>query len=118
MRNGADINLTFRISKNQNVDCALTLTEWKAIYNGTGTGTGTERPYLVVESDKHLTVINPNFNDNWMMCFGSYEEKKITQQTTTNKPNPLPGDTVKVTAKIILPGITINTSRISTTFNI
>ena len=100
MRNGADINLTYRICKNEYVDCALRLTEWKAIYNGTGTATGKERPYLVVESIKHVPVMNPNFNDNWMMCFGSYEEKEIPQQTTINKPNPLPVDTVKVTSKL------------------
>jgi hypothetical protein len=102
-RNGVDINRTYRIGKNKYVDCALTLTEWKAIYNGTGKATGTERPYLVVESDKPISVMNSNFNDNWMMYFGSSEEQKITQQSTTNKPNPLPGDTVKVIAKIFLP---------------
>ena len=50
-------------------DIALTPTEWEAIHNGNRPNTGRtdpEGPYIIVEADKYVSVMNTNWNDNWM----------------------------------------------------
>ena len=50
-------------------DIALDRTEWEAIHNGDGPNSGRadpEGPYIIVEADKYVNVMNTNWNDNWM----------------------------------------------------
>ncbi len=55
-------------------DIALDTKDWESINNGNGPeGTpgsivtdGPEGPYIIVESDKYISVMNTNWNDNWM----------------------------------------------------
>jgi uncharacterized repeat protein (TIGR01451 family) len=82
------------------VDCYLTLNEWKSIYNGTGTTSGPQRPYLFVTSDNPISVMNTNFNDNWMLYFGSSLEHGFGQNTTCSKDYGIPGDTLTVTSSL------------------
>lgn len=92
--NGTKFNKTYTIAAGKYVDCYLTETEWKNIYNGTGTNSGPARPYLTVTSNEDISLMNSNFNDNWMMYFGSALPQSITQTSNSNKNNAIPGDTV------------------------
>lgn len=99
--NGTKVNKTYTILPGRYVDCYLTLTEWKSIYNNTGTvAGGPERPYISVVSDKPISVMNTNFNDNWMMYMGSSLQQNFQQTTSTTKSNANPGDTVTITTHI------------------
>lgn len=98
--NGGKINRTYTIMPNRYVDCFLTESEWQSIYNGTGTPSGPERPYLEVSSNNPVSVMNSNFNDNWMMYFGSSQEQSFTQSSSSSSSNIIPGDTVKVVSQI------------------
>lgn len=101
--NGVDFNRTFTILPDRYVDCALSEAEWKSIYNGTGTPSGSERPYLIVESNKAISVMNTNFNDNWMMYFGSSQEQLFGQNTQSNTNGSIiPGQSFVATTKISL----------------
>lgn len=99
--NGLDISRTYTILPGRYVDCFLTLTEWKSIYNGTGSNSGPERPYLKISSNKPISVMNTNFNDNWMMYFGSALEQSFNQVSTASKKSAKPGDTVTVNSQLV-----------------
>ncbi len=101
---GSKISRNYTILPDRYVDCFLTLAEWKSIYNGTGTISGPERPYLKISSDKPISVMNTNFNDNWMMFFGSSLEQSFLQTSSTTKHVANPGDTVKVYSTIVFKG--------------
>jgi uncharacterized repeat protein (TIGR01451 family) len=99
---GTDFSRSYTIPAGRYVDCYLTETEWKAIYNGTGTtAAGPERPYLQVLSNNPVAVMITNFNDNWMMYFGSSRIQGIEIQNGTGSTTAKPGDTVAVTGEII-----------------
>lgn len=98
--NGTKFNRSYTINAERYVDCALTLAEWKNIYNGTGTASGPERPYLLVESNKPVSVMNSNFNDNWMCYFGSSLEQSFTGSSVSSQSNAIPADTLVVTTTI------------------
>jgi uncharacterized repeat protein (TIGR01451 family) len=101
--NGNDFSRTYTILPNRYVDCALSENEWKSIYNGTGTPSGSERPYLIVESDRAISVMNTNFNDNWMMYFGSSQEQSFGQSIQSSSNGTIiPGQTFTVTTQIKL----------------
>ena len=77
--NGSKFNRSYTILPNRYVDCFLTLAEWKSIYNGTGkVADGPERPYITINSDEKISVVNSNSNDNWMMYFGSSLEQNYS----------------------------------------
>nr|MCU0428542.1 VCBS repeat-containing protein [Cytophagaceae bacterium] len=97
---GAKINRTYTILPNRYVDCYLNLNEWKSIYNGTGTAVGPERPYLEVFSDNPISVMNTNFNDNWMMYFGSSQEQRLKAEISSSVSQIAPGQTCQVVSKV------------------
>lgn len=94
--NGTKFSKTYTIASGRYADCALTLTEWKNIYNGTGTASGPERPYLLVESNNPVSVMNSNFNDNWMCYVGSSLIQSFTQNSTVSQTSAIPADTVVI----------------------
>ncbi len=79
------------------VDCALNLDEWRSIYNGDGNpNSGPERPYLLIESDKSVSVMNTNFNDNWMMYFGSSLRPRLLGRNSIDSESMVsPGENIK-----------------------
>lgn len=100
---GQDFSKTFTILPGRYADCALSLAEWQSIYNGDGkANSGSERPYLHVTADKNISVMNTNFNDNWMMYFGSSLAQSFTQNSNTDKTEGIPGDSVTVVSDIII----------------
>ena len=48
--------------------------------------------------------MNTNFNDNWMMYFGSALPQSITQTSSSTKNNAVPGDTVTFKSNIVFKG--------------
>jgi len=101
--NGLDFNRTYTIEPERYVDCALTLTEWRSIYNGTGTvAGGPERPYLIVESDKPVSVFNTNFNDNWMAYLGTAQVQAFSVGTIAPSSAVIPGDTSAITTRVVV----------------
>lgn len=103
--NGTDFTRSYTILPGRYVDCAMSETEWRAIYNGTGTiAGGPERPYLIVTSDNHVSVMNTNFNDNWMMYFGSSQFQSFKQTTTSTSSVVTPGQSLNVISNINVEG--------------
>lgn len=99
--NGSKINRSYTILPNRYVDCFLDLAQWKSIYNGTGTASGPERPYLLITSDKTISVMNTNFNDNWMMYFGTSSVQNISVNSSSSKTNAIPGDTISIYSNLV-----------------
>ncbi|MFM2226166.1 MAG: hypothetical protein RJA07_2368 [Bacteroidota bacterium] len=100
---GTKINRSYTILPEKYVDCYLTLAQWKTIYNGTGTTiAGPERPYLTVTSDKPVSVMNTNFNDNWMMYFGSSQKPAVQQVTVKAIDKVEPGETKSSVTKVVV----------------
>lgn len=108
--NGAEYSKTFNIAAGRYADCALNLTEWKSIYNGTGTTSGPERPYLIIESTEEIAVMVTNFNDNWMMYFGSSQVKGFSQTGSSSTSKTIPGNEVALTTNIQIDASTTNAS--------
>jgi len=106
--NGTKFNRTYVIAAGRYADCGLTLADWKGIYNGTGTTSGPERPYLLVTSDQPISIMNSNFNDNWMCYFGSPMEHGFTQTATISQPVAKPADTVNVVSVVTAAGTVQN----------
>jgi hypothetical protein len=100
--NGQDFSRTYQIAKGKYADCALSLNEWKSIYNGTGSTSGPERPYVIIESTGPISVLNTNFNDNWMTYFGSALSQDFSQSSTVDKDQVQSGDTVHLVSSIDL----------------
>lgn len=90
--NGTKISKTYTIGAERYADCFLTLAEWQSI-QPTG-------PYLTVESSSPISVMNSNFNDNWMCYTGSSMMQAFTQTGAVSQSNAVPTDTVKVTTYI------------------
>jgi uncharacterized repeat protein (TIGR01451 family) len=102
---GVDFSLSYTILPNGYLDCALSETQWKNIYNGTGTvAGGPERPYLTVTSDAPVSVMNTNFNDNWMMYFGSSQFRSLGQTSTSSSSVISPEQTLTVESKVTVIG--------------
>ncbi|MEY3241211.1 MAG: hypothetical protein RIR11_2649 [Bacteroidota bacterium] len=94
--NGAVINRTYNIEPNRYADAFFSLDEWKSIYNGNGNpDTGPERPYVLIEANNNISVMNANTNDNWMMYFGSSLPSAFSQVGSATKNIAIPGDTIK-----------------------
>ncbi len=111
--NGSKINRTYTIEAGRYADCNLDLTQWKSIYNGTGTTAGPERPYLLIESNDEISVMTTNFNDNWMMYFGTSLVQDFKQTSSSSSNTSKPGDTVTVTSKIIISGSPVTNTDIT-----
>lgn len=110
---GQEFSKTFTILPERYADCTISLNEWKAIYNGTGTNIGPEKPYLIVTSDKDISVMNSNFNDNWMCYFGSSLEHSFSQTSQIDDSNLIPSEqtivvsTIKTTTEVTEPTIEV-----------
>jgi len=59
---------TFAVSADGYHDFSLTVEEWRSLHNGDypGIRLGPESPYLMVESNAPVSVMNANWNDNWL----------------------------------------------------
>ena len=103
--NGSVISRSYTIQAGRYIDCYLDQAEWKSIYNGDGNpNSGSDRPYLLIQSDSPISVFNTNFNDNWMAYFGTSQTQDFSVTDSTSTENSLPGDTVTITASINLSG--------------
>jgi uncharacterized repeat protein (TIGR01451 family) len=99
--NGQVLSRTYEIEANRYVDAFFTIDEWKSIYNGTGSPSGAERPYVVIESTENIAVLSTNFNDNWMTYFGSSLPQGFTQQTSASASEASPGNSVTLVTQIV-----------------
>jgi len=100
--NGETINRSYDILPGRYVDCYLSEAEWKSIYNGDGNpDSGQERPYLLINSTSNISVMNTNFNDNWMMYFGSSQEQSFDQSGVSSSNSGIPGETITITSTIL-----------------
>ena len=100
--NGQKLNRSFTILPGKYIDCIITLQEWKSIYNGDGrSSSGEERPYVSINSDKNISVVNSNFNDNWMMYFGSSLKQRFAQLSSQIDNSGIPGDTAIINSSIV-----------------
>lgn len=98
--NGQDFSKTFTIAPERYADCTISLNEWKNIYNGTGSSSGPEKPYLIVTSDNDIAVLNSNFNDNWMCYTGSSLYHAFEQTSTVDDESLIPAEETKVVSHI------------------
>ncbi|WP_162071742.1 FG-GAP-like repeat-containing protein [Chryseobacterium fistulae] len=100
LTNGTKFSKTFTIAPEKYVDCSISLAEWKAFYNGTGTNSGVERPYLLVTSNNDIAVMNSNFNDNWMCYTGSSLGHSFTQESAINDDTLIPKEQATIVSQI------------------
>ena len=98
--NGTKFSKTFTILPEKYADCTISLAEWKAFYNGTGTNVGPEKPYLLITSDQDISVLNSNFNDNWMCYMGSSLGQSFKQTCTINNTSLIPAQQALVVSQI------------------
>ena len=107
--NGSIINRSYTVPAGGYVDCGLDSAQWVSIYNGTGTlAGGPNRPYLLINSDKTVSVEVTNFNDNWMMYFGAANSHGFDLTMSSNKPDSKPGDTIQFNTALNLNGNTVS----------
>ncbi|TRX39464.1 FG-GAP-like repeat-containing protein [Flavobacterium restrictum] len=97
---GQKFNKTFTILADRYADCIISLAEWKAIYNGTGTNSGSDKPYLSVTSTADISVMNSNFNDNWMCYSGSSLGHSFSQTSAINDDTLIPEEKATVVSTI------------------
>ena len=95
---------TFVVPAGYYADAQITVDEWKAIYNGTGTAVGPDRPYLRVSSDQNISVLNTNFNDNWMTYFGSSMPHAFELSATGGSVQAVPGEVKLLSSELVLNG--------------
>ncbi|RZJ90114.1 MAG: hypothetical protein EOO20_09105 [Chryseobacterium sp.] len=100
LTNGTKFSKTITIAPEKYADCSISLNEWKAFYNGTGTPSGSERPYLIVESNNDIAVMNSNFNDNWMCYTGSSLGHSFTQTSSVSDDTLIPTEQATVISQI------------------
>ena len=110
LTNGTKFSKTITIAPEKYADCSISLNEWKAFYNGTGTPSGSERPYLIVESDNDIAVMNSNFNDNWMCYTGSSLGHSFTQTSSVSDDTLIPTEQATVISQIKTSGEVTNPS--------
>jgi uncharacterized repeat protein (TIGR01451 family) len=99
--NGQVLHRTYEIEANRYADAYFNIDEWKSIYNGTGTPSGPERPYVIIEATENIAVLSTNFNDNWMTHFGSSLPQGFTQQTAASSSEASPGSSVTLVTEIV-----------------
>ncbi|MCI4668198.1 MAG: CRTAC1 family protein [Bacteroidia bacterium] len=110
---GQKINRTYTVVAGSYVDCYLDLGEWRSIYNGNGNpNSGPERPYLIITSDKPISVFASNFNDNWMAYFGTSQTQDFKVTGNVSQEESSPGDSVEVMGDISLTGDTLKNTRV------
>lgn len=112
--NGQVLSKTFSIAAGRYADAFFTLEEWKSIYNGTGTPSGPDRPYVIIEATQPIAVLSTNFNDNWMNYFGSSLPQSFTQSGSSSAEIAIPGEEVTFTSNIsVTEGLAISNSKIA-----
>ncbi|MCA9919218.1 MAG: lamin tail domain-containing protein, partial [Anaerolineales bacterium] len=59
---------SFSIDADSYHDVALNVDEWLGLHSGDNPGSGDrlENPYLIIETDQPVSVMNANWNDNWL----------------------------------------------------
>jgi len=102
--NGQVINRSYTVAAGRYADAAFSSADWKSIYNGTGRPDGPERPYLTVSSDENISVMLTNFNDNWMMYFGSSLPHSFELGGSASQETGAPGDTLTARTDIEVGG--------------
>ncbi len=111
--NGQKIDRSYQIIAGNYVDCYLDLDEWRSIYNGSGKPDGgPERPYLLITSDKPISVFATNFNDNWMAYFGTSQTQDFSVVGEMEEKVSQPGDTLKVRGNISLTGDSLENTQV------
>jgi uncharacterized repeat protein (TIGR01451 family) len=98
--NGQVLNKSYQIGAGRYADAFFTMNEWKSIYNGTGTPSGLDRPYVLIEATEHIAVLSTNFNDNWMSYFGSSLPQSFTQIGSLTKTVANPGEEVVLISQV------------------
>ena len=99
---GEVFNKTYVVPAGYYADAQITVAEWQSIYNGTGTSDGPDRPYLFVSSDRNISVLNTNFNDNWMTYFGSSLPHGFELTSTGGDVQAVPGEVKVLTSELTL----------------
>lgn len=97
---GKKLKRTYTIAPNRYADCYLNVTDYDNIYNGSGTNSGPARPYLLIQSDNNISAMISNFNDNWMMYFGSAQTQSFKMGCTSTKNYTNTGDTFTVVSQV------------------
>lgn len=98
--NGKVLSKTYQIEAGRYADAVFDMNEWRSIYNGTGTPSGPERPYVLIESTENISVLSTNFNDNWMNYFGSSLPQSFTQSGSISNREANPGQKVVLETEI------------------
>jgi uncharacterized repeat protein (TIGR01451 family) len=98
--NGQVLSKTISIAAGRYADAFFTLEEWKSIYNGTGTPSGPDRPYVIIEATQPIAVLSTNFNDNWMNYFGSSLPQSFSQTGSSSAAIAIPGEEITFTSTI------------------
>ncbi len=111
---GTVYNKSFTIAAGRYADAQVSRAEWNSIYNGTGSNSGPDRPYLFVTADQKISVLNTNFNDNWMTYFGSSLAHAFALSVDGGQTSAIPGDTLSLTSSLKLEGTaTLENSEVS-----
>ncbi len=111
---GSVYSKSFTIAAGRYADAQVNAAEWMSIYNGTGSNSGPDRPYLLVTADQNISVLNTNFNDNWMTYFGSSLAHAFSLSIDNGETSAIPGDTLSLTASLNLAGsATLENSAVS-----
>jgi LruC domain-containing protein len=93
----------FTIGANSYYDVALTSADWEGLHNGnipsiTSDTTHPENPYLIVQSDLPVSVMNSNWNDNWMAYATGVLRPDPEVTLLLDQEHYHPGDQVQFTA--------------------
>jgi LruC domain-containing protein len=93
----------FTIDPNSYYDFSLTSAEWEGLHNGnlpstTSNATHPENPYLIVRSDVPISVMNSNWNDNWMSYATGVLRPDPEVTLLLDNEHYRPGETVQLTA--------------------
>ncbi|MFZ1396048.1 MAG: FG-GAP-like repeat-containing protein, partial [Candidatus Promineifilaceae bacterium] len=86
----------FTIAADGFYDFSLTVDQWLGLHSGDnpGSGNGLENPYLIVETTKPVSVMNANWNDNWMAYGTSILQPEPIVNHTANYYERGPGESV------------------------
>lgn len=98
--NGKVLTKTYQIEAGRYADAVFNMSEWRSIYNGTGSPSGPDRPYVLIESTENISVLSTNFNDNWMSYFGSSLPQSFTQTGSISNKEANPGQQVTIVSAL------------------